>query len=89
MSDFYRLGLSCNNCGKPLEARLTPETGICTIEGLRSLEYRHADGTTECVIVKSPRPYDGWSASAAFDAARRDAWDAHDRELTQQEPSDV
>lgn len=80
MADFYPLGQTCVNCGKMLEAREVP-TGSVSIKGLRNLEFRHDDGTTECLIVKTPRSWDGWSATRAFDAARKKAWAEHDAAL--------
>ncbi len=77
MSEFYPLGMSCTKCGKQLEARYVPTSAV-QVAGLLSLEYRHTDGTTECVVRHEPRPCDEWKASAAFDKARRQAWAAED-----------
>ena len=78
MSEFYPLGQSCANCSKMLEARYVPVSGGVSIKGLLSLEYRHDDGTTECLIIKSPAPWDGWSATQSFEKARKRAWAEHD-----------
>lgn len=81
MSDFYPLGQSCIHCGKMLEACEKPTSGV-SIVGLRNLEYRHTDGTTECVIIKRPCAWDGWSATRAFEAARRKSWAEHDARIS-------
>lgn len=83
MADFYPLGQTCTNCGKMLEARAVASSGAVSIKGLLNLEYRHTDGTTECVIVKEPRAWDGWSATRAFEKARRKAWAEHDAALAE------
>ena len=81
MAEFYPLGMTCANCGKMLEARHVPSSGGISIKGLRKLEYRHDDGTEECVIIKSPRAWDGWSATRAFESAQKRAWAEHDAAL--------
>jgi hypothetical protein len=74
MSHYYPLGMTCVNCGKEIEAKVVPSEHGLSIKGLRNFKYRHTDETTECVIVKSPRPWDEWSATRAFDRARKTAW---------------
>lgn len=83
MSEFYSIGMTCANCGKMLEARISPSFGKIHINGLRHLEYRHDDGMTECIITKSPTAWDGWSATRAFEKSRKRAWAAHDAALAQ------
>ena len=82
MPDYYKLGLSCQNCGKELEACAAPNNKGYSIKGLRELKYRHVDGTTVCVIIKPPRAYDGWLATREFEKAQRAAWDAEDAART-------
>ena len=74
MSDdgFYALGISCRHCGGQLEAKAIIQNGGISIKGLRSLEYRHAaTRLPTCTITYDARPYDGWTASATFEAARK------------------
>jgi hypothetical protein len=83
MGEFYPLGQTCTNCGKMLEARSVVSSGAVSIKGLLNLEYRHTDGTTECVIVKTPRAWDGWSATRAFEKSRAAAWAKEDAAIRQ------
>ncbi len=86
MDDFYPLGINCVNCGKPLKARASKVRSSISIRGLRDLDYRHEDGTIQCIIRKSPQPFDGWKASKAFDEARRRAWDIEDQSIESNTP---
>jgi tRNA A-37 threonylcarbamoyl transferase component Bud32 len=67
--------MNCAYCGKTLSARLVKNPVGISISGLHQLDYIHADGTTECVIVHSPQPYDGFYASRKFSEARQKIWD--------------
>ena len=72
MSDpaFYDLGIFCTHCGQPLSARALPGSGI-QIQGLRSLEYRHTiSKSKQCTTVYDAQPYDGWSATKAYEKSR-------------------
>jgi hypothetical protein len=87
MAEFYDIGMSCRNCGKPLQARERPNRKGYSIKGLRDLEYVHTDGTTECVIVRTPYAFDEWRATAAFEKARKEAWDREDELATTPGPA--
>lgn len=69
MSEYRPLGMSCVHCGKELAAKRVYYSSV-SIVGLHSLEYVHREsGKADCWIKKAAQPYDGWKASAAYDAA--------------------
>jgi hypothetical protein len=53
---------SCRWCGKTLVAIAQRYHGV-SIKGVNDYEYAHEDGTTECVIKRTPGPYDAWAAT--------------------------
>jgi hypothetical protein len=57
MSEWIDMQEGCNNCGKPLEARPSTIRGSFVIQGYEPMEWRHTDGTVQCVILRSPKPY--------------------------------
>ena len=69
MDDFRRLGMSCTHCGGELAAKRIFD-GSVQIKGLHKLQYLHVGtGERSCTIKREAAPYDGWQASAAYDAA--------------------
>lgn len=71
MSEFTPLWLHCVRCGELLSARRT-YTNKHLIVGLLPLEYIHTkSGKSECVVKYEATPYDGWTASAAYERAKQ------------------
>ena len=76
--EWLAIGLTCTNCGKPLAARAGERDGSIVISGLEPIEYRHEDGTTECVIKYSPAAYDDWKGNRALREAEQRCEAPHD-----------
>jgi hypothetical protein len=72
--EWLNIGMNCQECGKPLIAKRSKVYSSISIKGLIDLDYKHEDGTQECVIIRTPRPWDGWRASDAFEKAQRASW---------------
>ncbi len=69
MGEFRKLGMSCVHCGGELSARRVFD-GSTQIAGLHKLVYLHAETSANaCTVTREATPYDGWKASAAYDAA--------------------
>ena len=77
---YIAIGCSCTNCGGQLAARRGQE-GAIKLSGIRALEYIHVDTKSpHCTTIRDARPYDGWRASAAYDAAWRSLIDTEGAE---------
>jgi len=66
MSEWLDLDVFCDNCSKRLSGRWGKPRGGFILEGAYPMEFRHTDGTTECVIHRKPKPYSIWLANRAM-----------------------
>ena len=62
------IDVHCEHCGKPLEACPADSHYGFVIGPGPLLEYRHQDGTTQCVVRCTPRPVNGWFAARLYRA---------------------
>lgn len=67
----------CNNCPKELVAVARIYHSL-ELNGCYEYRYAHSDGTTECIIVRTPGPYSAWDATRKVEAEQRQRWDQED-----------
>ena len=79
MTNWIEIDYHCQNCGKQLSVRRTQPQPRWVISGFEPLDYRHADGTTECVIKMEPIGYDACAANRRY----KDALSAAEKGLAE------
>ena len=70
MNEWNGITTLCINCGKSLVAKYNHNHGLSMVlAGCYPVLYRHADGTTECVVRYKPGAFSDWDTNAQLKKA--------------------